>query len=242
MLSTFTCEQSELTLSEVAAHAHLARATARRILLTLERLGYVAREGRTFSLRARALDVGYAYLSSLPVAEIAVPYLVEISRHVNESCSVAVLDGRDIVHVARAPVGRIVSIGPPIGTRLPAHRTAMGQIMLAALAPADLDAHFADCRLEAPGQLSAATEQLLRKAVARVRVNGFALMDQELEVGIRSVAVPLLGSGGVANAALSVSAQSGRMSLDQFREDVLPLILDTAALISQDLGYRSARS
>jgi len=238
VLTTFTHDLPELTLSEVARRTGLARATARRLLLTLERLGYVGSDGRYFTLRARALDIGYAYLSSLPVADIALPYMEELSGRLNESSSSAVLDGEDIVYVARVPARRIMSINLAVGTRLPAYATSMGRVLLASLTPGALDAYFARAPFKVLTVRTVAEEGPLRDILARIRIDGWALVDRELEAGVRSVAVPLLDRKGVAAAAMNLSAHAGRVSLEQLREQYLPLLLEAARQISRALSTR----
>lgn len=237
VLTSFSGESPALTASAIARRTGLTPGTARRLLLTLERLGYVRSDGRHFMLRPRALDIGYAYLSALPVADIALPYLEELSRRFNESSSCAVLDEHEIVYVARVPAKRIMSVGLAVGARLPAHATSMGRVLLAGLEPDALDAYFSRVRLPAITDRTITDEAALRIALCEIRRNGWAIIDQELEIGVRSVAVPLLDRRGVA-AAMNVSAHAGRVSLDQLRDVFLPPMLDAAAGISGGLRVR----
>src|SRR2546423_5474021 len=188
-----TCGEDapSLTLSEVAARVGLTRATPRRILWTLHRLGYVHSDGRNFNLAVRTLDLGYAYLSSMNLWEAAQPYMEEVVEHVHESCSASVLDDTDIVYVARVPTHRIMSITLGIGTRLPAYATSMGRVLLAGLSEEELDAYFRRARLEPLTEKTVVDPKRLRRIVEAVRRRRFALVDQELEQGVRSVAVPI---------------------------------------------------
>jgi IclR family pca regulon transcriptional regulator len=237
VLTSFSGECPALTASAVAHRTGLTPGTARRLLLTLERLGYVRSDGRRFMLRPRALDIGYAYLSALPVADIALPFLEELSRRFNESASCAVLDEHEIVYVARVPAKRIMSVGLAVGARLPAHATSMGRVLLAGLAPDGLDDYFSRARLSAITERTITDEAALRHALCEIRVSGWAIIDQELEIGVRSVAVPLLDRRGVA-AAMNVSAHAGRVSLEQLRDAFLPPMLEAAASISAALRSR----
>lgn len=238
VLTTFSAEAPELSLSDVARRTGLKRATSRRILLTLEELGYVASNGRRFSLRPRALDVGYAYLSTMPVAEIAIPFMEELSRHFNESSSVAVLDGTDIVYIARVQANRIMSINLAVGSRLPAYATSMGRVLLAWLTPVELDAYFATARLATLTERTVAREERLREILAEVRARGWALTDQELEDGVRSVAAPLLARDRRAVAAMNMSTHAGRVSLARLRDEFVPRLLEAAEGVSRALRSR----
>ncbi len=237
VIQSFDAEHPDLTLSEVAARTGLTRATARRLLLTLGQLGYVSSNGRRFSLTPRVLDLGYAYLSSLNVQQIAQPYLEALSDRVHESVSVTVLDGADIVYVARVPTKRIMTISLGLGSRLPAYCTSMGRVLLAELGPDELAAAL-------PGSLERHTEHTvttsgeLAVVLKQVRAQGWALVDQELEMGLRSVAAPLRDASGRAVAAMNVSTQVARTSVDQLHEDVVPDLVATAGRISEALAKR----
>ena len=207
VIRSFGAGAPSQTLSEVATRTGLTRAAARRILLTLGGLGYAASEGRQFRLTARTLDLGFAYLSSLPLWSFAEPVMEALIGEVRESCSAAVLDGSGIVYVLRVPTHRIMSITLGIGSRLPAFCTSMGRVRLAGLPP-----HEACARLQAAPRpaLTARTvvaiEPLLAE-VARVRDHGWCLVDQELEEGLASMVAPLTDRSGRTIAALNLSAQ-----------------------------------
>src|ERR1700760_4947236 len=191
VIRAFDSEHRELALSEVARSTGLTRAAARRFLLTLVKLGYVNFSQGRFSLRPRVLELGYAYLSSLTLPEVAMPHMEALVAQVNESCSISVLDDTDVVYVARVPTRRIMSITLAVGTRLPAWATSMGRVLLAELAPAELEARLARTPIEALTAYTVADADALRAALQRVRADGFAAVDQELEEGLRSLAVPI---------------------------------------------------
>ena len=241
VLQVFSRENPAPTLSEVARLAGTTRATARRILLTLERLGHVRSDGRRFSLTPRVLALGWSYLSSLNLWEIAQPLMEDLVEQTGESCSAATLDLPDVVYVARVPTRRIMSITLGVGTRLPAHATSMGRVLLAALPPEHLDAFLGARPLEALTENTITDPTELRAVVAQVRVQGWALVDQELELGLRSVAAPIQDAERKTVAALNVSAAVSRVPLETLRDEILPLLLSTADAVSTALG-RSART
>ena len=241
VLQVFSRENPAPTLSEVARLAGTTRATARRILLTLERLGHVRSDGRRFSLTPRVLALGWSYLSSLNLWEIAQPLMEDLVEETGESCSAATLDLPDVVYVARVPTRRIMSITLGVGTRLPAHATSMGRVLLAALPTDELDAFLAGHPLEKLTDRTVTSPQALRTAIDEVRMQGWALVDQELELGLRSVAAPIQDAERRTVAALNVSAAASRVPLAKLRDEILPSLLTTADAVSTALG-RSART
>jgi IclR family transcriptional regulator, pca regulon regulatory protein len=234
VIQVFSRERPALTLSEVARLTGITRATARRILLTLEEVGHVRSDGRLFSLTPRVLTLGWAYLSSLNLWETAQPMMEELARSTNESCSAATLDLPDVVYVARMPTRRIMTISLGVGTRLPAHCTSMGRTLLAGLPDGELDAFLSDAHLEGFTDRTITDRARMREEIDRVRNNGWALVDQELEIGLRSVAAPLR-AGGRTIAALNVAASAPRVPVDELRGTILPELLRTAQLISAAL-------
>jgi len=240
VLQVFSRENPAPTLSEVARLAGTTRATARRILLTLERLGHVRSDGRRFSLTPRVLALGWSYLSSLNLWEIAQPLMEDLVERTGESCSAATLDLPDVVYVARVPTRRIMSITLGVGTRLPAHATSMGRVLLAALPPEELDEFLATARLEQLTERTITAPRELRAVVDEVRAQGWALVDQELELGLRSVAAPIQDAERRTVAAMNVSAAVSRVPLEKLRDEILPQLLRTADAVSTALG-RSAR-
>jgi IclR family transcriptional regulator, pca regulon regulatory protein len=229
-----------LTLTEVARSSGLTRASARRFLLTLERLGYVRAGGRLFALTPRVLELGYSYLSSLSLPEIAEPHLERLAEQVHESSSVSVLDGDEIVYVARVPTKRIMTVSISVGTRFPAYATSMGRVLLAELDRAELDDFLERCELRPLTDGTLTTAAALREELGRVRRQGWALVDQELEAGLRSVAAPIRDATRRAVAAVNVSAHASRTTLEHVRRGLLPPLLETASRIERDLGAGSA--
>ncbi|MCT2588086.1 IclR family transcriptional regulator domain-containing protein [Actinophytocola gossypii] len=243
VIRAFDHEHPELTLSEVAAVTGVTRAVARRFLLTLADLGYVRNDGRFFSLTAKVLELGYAYLSSLTLPEVAEPHLEALVREVNESSSISVLDGHDVVYVARVPVSRIMTVSISVGTRFPAYATSMGRVLLAGLGDEELAEYLSTVRLERLTARTVASVAALRGELARVRGQGWSLVNQELEEGLRALAVPVRDRSGAVVAAVNVSAHASRTSLEAMRRDLLPPLLRTAARVEADLpGTRARRA
>lgn len=236
VIQCFSHDRPRLTLSEVARETGMTRAAARRFLLTLEHLGYVSSEGRQFSLRPSVLRLGYAYLSSFSTAEIAQAHLEQLAERLHESCSASVLDGDDIVYVARASTNRIMTIGLSVGTRLPAYCTSMGRVLLSALDDKDLDAYVKRVDLQARTQMTITEPRALREEILRVREQGWCLLDQELEDGVRSVASPVRDAQGRVVAAINTSAHATRVSLETLRGEFLPALQACAVEIDRDLA------
>jgi IclR family transcriptional regulator, pca regulon regulatory protein len=235
VIRAFGPDRERLSLSEVARATGLTRAATRRFLLTLVKLGYVRSDGREFSLRPRVLELGYAYLSGLAMPEIASPHLEELVAKVRESSSISVLDGHHIVYVARVPTKRIMTVAISVGTRFPAYATSMGRVLLAGMSPEDLDRYLAEADL-APITARTVTEPgRLREIVGEVGRQGYAIVDQELEEGLRAIAAPIHGAGGAVTAAINLSAHASRVSPSAMRAELLPALQETAARIEADL-------
>ncbi len=235
VIQAFGPERPAPSLSEVARATGLSRAAARRFLLTLERLGYVAVEGKRFSLRPRVLNLGYAYLSSMAWWQVAQPHMEEVAARVHESCSASVLDGDEIVYVARVPSNRIMTINLGIGTRLPALATSMGRILLAHLPAAALGEFLAVAAPEKFTERTVTNPTALRRLLAAARVDGYCLVDQELESGLRSIAVPILDRKGRVMAAMNVSSHAARVESDRMIGEFLPVLRAAAARITEGL-------
>lgn len=235
VIRAFGRERPSMTLSDIAETTGLTRATARRFLLTLIELGYVRTDGRLFLLTPRVLDLGFAYLSGLALPELVGPHLEQLSRRLNESASASVLDDDDIVYIARVPARRIMTVSITVGTRFPAHATSMGRVLLAGLADDDLDRYLDTFRPTALTGKTITDAAALRDTLAQVREQGWALVDQELEQGLRSIAAPLRGNGGRVVAAINVSTSTSTASLERIRDEYRPVLLDAAAEISDTL-------
>jgi len=238
VITTFSAENSRQTLADVARSSGLARATARRLLLTLVELGYARFDGKHFELAPRVLDLGYRYISSLNVADIAQPYLEEFSEGVHESSSVAVLDDTDIVYVARVPTARIMTVSIGLGSRFPAFQTSMGRILLAELADDEIVEIYRRSDRSRVTERTVASPDALLELVAEIRGQGYAVVDQELEVGVRSVAAPLRDASGRAVAAVNVSTHAGRTTMREIDRTFVPRLTATAEKISAALALR----
>lgn len=229
VLRAFDAAHPTRSVREVAVATGLHRAAARRLLLTLVELGYATAEDGRFRLTARVLDLGYAYLSALSLPERAAPHLVALSAQVGESASMSVLDGGDIVYVGRAPARTILALSITVGTRLPAATTSMGRVLLAGLAPAQLDA------LGLPDRVPAGGAADLRTVLAQVRDQGHCLVDGELDPALRSVAVPVRDRTSSVVAAVNVSTTRSRESPQETLARVLPALRECARRIEGDL-------
>jgi IclR family pca regulon transcriptional regulator len=241
VIRAFDAEHQELGLSDVARATGLTRAAARRFLLTLKELGYVtASEGR-FSLSPRVLELGYAYLSSLSLPEVAQPHMEALVAKVNESSSISVLDDTDIVYVARVPTRRIMSITLSVGTRLPAYATSMGRVLLGGLPDDEFEERLGRIDVRPLSAHTVKDKETLRTLVGSVRKQGYAAVDQELEEGLRSLAVPIRDASGTVVAALNVSAHTSRASMTVLRRDFLPHVLAAADAVEADLRSSGSR-
>jgi len=241
VIRAFDADRPELTLSEVARATGLTRAAARRFLLTLVDLGYVSSDQRLFTLTPRVLELGYAYLSSLTFADVAEPHLERLVADVHESSSMCVLDGDDIIYVARVPTSRIMTVSISVGTRFPAYATSMGRVLLAALPDKQMEEYLARADLQRLTSRTITGPAALRTELARVRSRGWALVDQELEDGLRSIAAPIRDRSGRVVAAVNISAHASRTSLESLRRDLLPQLLAATARVDADLRALTPR-
>ncbi|MDH6591309.1 IclR family pca regulon transcriptional regulator [Variovorax sp. TBS-050B] len=235
VIRSFSESAPRQTLSEVAAASGLTRAGARRILLTLQTLGYVVSDGKLFTLTPRILDLGFAYLSSMPIWNRAEPVMEALVQQVQESCSAAVLDATDIVYVLRVPTQKIMRISLGVGSRLPAYCTSMGRLLLA-----DLDDDEVRARLEASDRAAFTKHTVtdvdaLMAKVAQARRQQWCLVNQELEEGLISVAAPVVDRQGRMVAALNISGQANRTSAKAMQETMLPALREAADRISRML-------
>ncbi|MGW4057053.1 IclR family transcriptional regulator domain-containing protein [Amycolatopsis sp. NPDC004747] len=236
VITAFGPQRPEMTLAEVATATGLARPTARRILLTLEELGYVRTDGRGYALTPRVLDLGVAYVRSMGLWDVARPHLERLVARTNESCSIAQLDGSDIVYVARVSVPKIVGLSVQIGTRFPALPTSLGKVQLAALPPEELEAVLAQ-----PTRSGLVPrwqpDRAERDAELReVRARGWALTDEQLALGIRSVAAPLRDGSGRVIAGVNVNCHAAETPVEKLLDHHLPLLLQAAGEISADFA------
>jgi IclR family transcriptional regulator, pca regulon regulatory protein len=233
VLEAFSPNRQSLTVSQAAAATGLTRATARRVLLTLQRLGFVRDDdGHQFTLTPRVLRLGYSYLSSLALRELAEPVMADLGERTGESVSLTVLDGTDVVYVARVSTKRVMALTTKVGSRVPAYATSMGRVLLSHLPPARLDAYFRDVSLAPLTRRTVTGERRLREILDTVREQGWSLVDEELEEGLRSIAAPIRDASGEVTTALTICGHAGRVTVDQLRDDFLPRLLRAAC----DLG------
>ncbi|HMA30466.1 MAG TPA: IclR family transcriptional regulator C-terminal domain-containing protein [Casimicrobiaceae bacterium] len=234
----FSQQRRGLSIAELSLRTGISRAAVRRCLYTLEKLGYVAAEDdRTFGLRPQILSLGHAYLSSAPLVLAAQPVLDRVSAKLDESCSLAIMDGDDILYIARSWSGkRLLSIDLGVGSRLPAHCTSMGRVLLAGLEPDDLAAYLRRVKLVPHTARTIVDREELRNALAATRESGYALVDQELEVGLRSIAVPVKDFRSRVVAAINIGAQAPRVSLAEMQKTFLPALQDAAGELGLLVG------
>jgi IclR family transcriptional regulator, pca regulon regulatory protein len=228
-----------MTLAEVARAIGVTRASARRTLLTLEQLGYLRTDGRRFTLTPKLLDLGHGYRSGLALPDVARPHLQQLMEATDEFCSVSVLDGDETLCVARMAPARIMNVAMPVGTRLPAYATCVGRVLLAGLDPDQLDGYLGRVELRALTPATRATEPALRDELDRVRRQRYAVVDQELERGLRSAAAPIRDVAGRVIAAANVGALAGRVTVATLRRDLVPPLRATAESIERDLAVAS---
>jgi IclR family transcriptional regulator, pca regulon regulatory protein len=227
-----------VTLSEVAEDAKLSRAAARRILLTLVHLGYVSQDGRQFHLLPRVLELGYAYLSAMGAPELAQPIMNQLAASAGESCSLSVLDDDEIVYIARVPTRKIMAISLGVGTRLPACFTSMGRVLLGAVSAERLKALLADRTLPARTPKTITDPVKLARRIGADAERGFAVVDEELEIGLCSIAVPVVDTAGRVVAALNIGASRSAYTPADLEQRFLPLLRQTSALLTPAIGTR----
>ena len=234
VIRSFDADHPEMTLSDISRRTGLTRATSRRFLLTLVELGYVKTDDRLFSLTARVLELGFSYLSALSLPEIAQPHLEQLAASIHESTSASVLDGTDIVYVARVPTRRIMSVRINIGTRFPAYATSMGRVLLASFSSTDLEQHLDAIDFEGLTSHTITSRAALIKELGHVREQGWAMVDQELENGLRSIAAPIF-HGPTVMAAINVSTTANSHTIESIQQNLLPPLRLAAERISHDL-------
>jgi IclR family transcriptional regulator, pca regulon regulatory protein len=235
VIEAFHGEREGLTVSDIAERAGLSRAAARRFLLTLESLGYAGRQGSSFRLASRVLRLGFSFLSSNSLAALAVPVLEQLSARIHESCSASVLDGQEIVYVARSAPRRVMTIDLGPGSRLPAYCTSMGRVLLAALPAADLDRYLHDADMKALTPKTVHRPKKLRAILKQAGKRGYALVDEELELGLRSIAVPVVSKTGRVQAAMNSGVHVARLSRADLEKKILPALKEHARLLGQML-------
>jgi IclR family pca regulon transcriptional regulator len=241
VLTCFDADHRSMSLTDVAGAAGLARPTARRLLLTLEELGFVRSSAGMFELTPKVLTLGMAYISALGLWDIARPHLEALVGRTGESSSMAQLDGSDIVYVARVSVPKLIALRVEIGTRFPAVQTSQGKVLLAALPPEELETTLGQpSRAGLPPYIGRTTDQL-RAELTEVRARGWATADEELAPGVRSVAVPVRDGAGAVRAAMNVTVHAAETSRDRLLQEHLPLLLRTAGDVSAEWALWQSR-
>jgi len=240
VLLAFNADRPSPTLAELASATQLSRPAVRRIMLTLQRLGYVDNAGGCWSLTPRVLSIGQHYSESHALIEVAQPHLLHLAEQTQESASLAARDHTDVVYIARVPVRRIMSINVSVGTRVAIHATSMGRVLMA-WAPDRLVAEVIEATgLRAYTPRTITDPALFRVALRTVRAQGWSIVDEELEIGLLSASAPVRDHTGAVVAALASSTSSGRSNVEHLRDEVVPLLVHTAEQISADLGHRAA--
>lgn len=239
VIRAFNAQRPAQTLTEIAQASGLTRAGARRILLTLVGLGYVQADGRLFRLTPKILDLGFAYLTSMPFWNLAEPIMEALSQQVHESCSISVLDGTEIVYVLRVPARKIMTINLSIGSRLPAYCSSMGRVLLAGLPDDELDRTLRASDLRQRTQRTVTDIDALKAIIAEIRVRGWAQNDQELEEGLVSLSAPIRNRSGQVIAAMNISGQANRTSAEEMVRRFLPPLLDASDKITNLVSLRS---
>lgn len=229
VIECFDDQHGRLTIAQVAEMARLSRAAARRCLLTLQRLGYASFDGKFFSLTPRVLRLGYAYLASNELPQLIQPFLEKVSEATDESCSASILDGHEVLYIARSARRRIMTVDLGVGTRLPAYCTSMGRVLLAALDPAEAAQRLQASERRALTPYTRTRIDELLQILNAVREQGYCVIDQELEVGLVSIAVPLTDAGGRTVAAMNVGAQAGRVSAAELPDRFLARLNEAKA-------------
>jgi IclR family pca regulon transcriptional regulator len=239
VIKAFARERHPMTLTEVADRAGLGKAVARRLLMTLEALGYVGRDRRNFFLLPKTLELGYSYLNSIPLTEVLQPRLQRLAGEFHEDASAAVLDDDRVVYIARVNTGYIVTSGLSVGDRVPAHAVSAGHVLLADLSPDELDHYFATSNRRAFTDKTVTNEVELRAELDIVRKQGWALVDSRLGANVRVIAVPIRDTAGRAVAAIKLGGQNTDATPEYMVEHFLPPLLEAAVEISHDLALRS---
>ncbi|WP_172146802.1 MULTISPECIES: IclR family transcriptional regulator [Pseudomonas] len=236
VINAFQERKRHLTIAQISHRTEIPRAAVRRCLYTLMKLGYATTDGRTYSLLPKVLTLGHAYLSSTPLAVSAQPYLDRISEQLHEACNLATLEGEQVLYIARSAIPqRLISVDLSVGSRLPAYCTSMGRILLAALDDDSLHDYLNHADLQAKTSRTLHTPEALWECLQQVRQQGWCLVDQELEQGLRSLAVPVYDSSGHVLAAMNVSTHAGRVPARELEQRFLPIMLNASRELSSQL-------
>lgn len=235
VLRAFDRNSPELTTADLAKKLSISRASARRFLLTLTGLGYLDKQGQRFHPTSKVLSLSSAFFSATPLSSVAQPFLEEVTRRTEESSSLGILENNTLIFLARSQSRWILNLGLRVGSALPAYCSAMGRILLSALSEEEFDHYLDTVELKAYNERTVTSKSELRKIMARARNQGYAMVDQELEQGLRAVAVPVLQNSEVI-ASISISTQANRATLRRMKEEFLPVLRDAADAISAEVS------
>jgi IclR family transcriptional regulator, pca regulon regulatory protein len=236
VIETFEGHKQGQSVADVARETGLSRAAVRRLLMTLQALGYAESDGRVYSLKTRVLKLGFSYLSSASLPTLAQPILEQVTEQVHESSSLTVMDGDQIVYVARSTAKRVMSVGLSVGSRLPAYCTSMGRILLSARPDAQLVSYLERIELKSMTAKTVVDQAKLADVIRKVRTDGFALVDEELELGLRSIAVAVKNRQNETVAAMNIGVHAVRITAEEMIDRLLPILLENARLLGQCLG------
>jgi IclR family transcriptional regulator, pca regulon regulatory protein len=236
VLETFEGRTDGQSVADIARVTGLSRAAVRRLMITLEQLGYAEYVGRVYRLKTRVLRLGFSYLTSTSLPTIAQPILEQITDTVHESSSMSVLDGDEIVYLARSAAKRVMSVGLSVGSRLPAYCTSMGRVLLASLTDDDLTSYLERVELKLLTEKTVANKDLLYEIIRRARAEEFALSDEELELGLRSIAVPVRNRQNRVVAAINICAHAARVSTGEMIERLLPVLQENSRTLVHLIG------
>lgn len=232
VVKAFSEQRRAMTIAQLSHKTGIPRAAVRRCLYTLKQLGYADSEANNFFLKPKILSLGFSYLSSTPLTISAQPALNKLSRELNESCSLGVLEEGEVLYLSRSQSSRVMSVALNAGSRVPAYCTSLGRVLLSSLPEHDLDDYFSKVRLAPHTERTVTDESELRQVLKEVRHTGYAIVEEELEIGLRSIAVPVRGASGMVVAAVSAGVQASRATRSQLEQNFLPRLLNTAGELS----------
>ena len=233
VIQSFNHEKRPMSVAHIARKCGLSRAAVRRFLITLELLGYVENVSGSYHLKASVLKLGSSYLTSTSLPAMAQPLLEQVSNLVHESASLSTLDGNEIIYLARHTRSRVISVGLSVGSRLPAYCTSMGRVLLAGLPPRQLSHYLTHVRLKRWTGKTVVSRTALQALLAKAANDGYALVDGELELGLRSIAVPVRAADGEIVAAMNVGAHAAAVTLEDMQRRFLPILLEHAQILSR---------
>ena len=232
VVKAFSDQRRAMTIAQISHKTGIPRAAVRRCLYTLKQLGYADSEANNFFLKPKILTLGYSYLSSTPLTISAQPCLNQVSRSLNESCSLAVMDEGEVLYISRSATSRVMSVALNAGSRLPAYCTALGRVMLAAMTESQLNDYFSQCELRAYTERTLISEEKLRVLLREIGQTGYAIVEEELEIGLQSIAVLGRGASGAVVGALNIATQTTRVTRHQLEHAFLPTLLNAASELS----------